>query len=194
MEYKRLIVHGAGGHGRVVADTAKILGYTVIVTDDRDSSRPTLNQACIIAVGDGDVRREFAGNELVTLIHPTAFISETVKIGAGTYVGPQAVVNVNSELGRGVIINTGAVVEHDCKIGDWTHISPGAVLCGTVTIGEGCWIGANSVIKEGVRISPNVIVGCGAVVIRDITKPGTHVGTPVHQLPVLDGTVVACRQ
>lgn len=177
-----LIVHGCGGHGRIVAAAARLLGYSVASTDDSEGTRPTPEQPCIIAIGDNAVRRQFADFALQNIIHLHSFVDKSAKVGKGTYIGPHAAVNVNARIGRGVIINTGAIIEHDADIGDWCHISPGAVICGTVTVGEGCWMGANAVVKEGIRIAPWCIIGCGAVVIRDITESGTYVGTPAHNV------------
>ncbi|MBQ9572900.1 MAG: hypothetical protein IJR22_05870 [Acidaminococcaceae bacterium] len=67
--------------------------------------------------------------KLVTLVHPTAYVSPSATVGAGTVVEPKAVINTNSQIGQGCIISVGTVVDHDCVIGDFCHINAG-VVCG----------------------------------------------------------------
>jgi len=179
---KLITVHGSGGHGRVVTNTALLLGYQVIATDDKWHKRPGTNQPCHMAVGDNAVRKQFLNHSMVTLIHPAACVDASVRIGDGCFVGPLAVVNVAAKVGQGCILNTGCIIEHDCEIGDWCHVSPGAVLCGTVRLGEGCWVGANAVIRQGITIAPWVTIGAGAVVVKDVTDSGVYVGNPSHPI------------
>jgi len=56
-------------------------------------------------------------------------------------------------------------------------------LIGLLTeIGDNDFFGVNSVILQGVKISDNIVVGASSLVIRNITKPGTYVGTPASEL------------
>lgn len=45
-------------------------------------------------------------------------------------------------------------------------------------LGNMCYIGSGAVLREGITICDNVVIGAGAVVVRDIEKPGTYVGVP----------------
>ncbi len=173
-----LTVHGAGGHGKVVCATAVLLGYQVHQTDEKWNTSPG-DELCHIALGDNRYRKGNDRPNLQTLIHPTAFVDETAKIGAGCYIGPNAVVHTGAKVGRGTIINTGAIVEHDCVVGDWVHLAPGSVLCGAAKVGAGTFVGANAVIKQGVTVGDNVTIGCGAVVLDDKTE-GCWVGNPAR--------------
>ena len=177
-----IYVHGMGGHGRAVTAAALDMDYEVIQTDKSEDTAPPMNCCCIFALGDNKIRRGHDRPGMVSIIHPRAFVSQGAVIGRGSYIGPKATVISGSRIGRGSIINTGATVEHDCTVGQWCHVAPGAVLCGTVTLGDGCFIGANATIKEGTIIAPWTIVGCGGTVIRDITRTGTYVGSPVKQI------------
>jgi len=182
-----LVIHGRGGHGRVVADAWQ---GPHRFTDQRDGTCPGPRDVCwFVAIGDNKTRRQLAARfqrncacPPATVIHALAQVSEGATIASGVYVGPMAVVNAGASVWADCIINTGAIVEHDCYVAEASHISPGAVLCGGAKISEGCWIGANAVVKEGVSIAPWTVVGCGAVVVHDIAKPGTYVGVPVRKL------------
>ena len=175
-----LYVHGAGGHGRAVTAAALDLGYEVIQTDKSENTEPPEDQDCIIAIGNNKIRRKHDRPNMISVVHPSSFVSQGAVIRKGVYIGPGVRIISGSEVGRGSIINTGAIVEHDCKVGPWCHISPGAVICGQVELGEGCWIGANAVIKECLTIAPWTTVGCGASVVRDIYETGTYVGVPAR--------------
>jgi len=176
-----LTIHGDGDHGRVATSTALLLGWQVHMTDAKRHTEPAEGSPAHIAIGDNRSRKNYDMFDLVTLIHPSAYVDASARLGAGVFAGPMAVVHVGAKVGRGAIINSGAVVEHDCDVGAWTHISPGAILTGKVTVGEGTWIGAGAVVKHGITICPWCIVGCGAVVVKDITESGTYVGCPAQK-------------
>ena len=127
-----------------------------------------------VATGDNRMRHQITteiiektGRHPINIIHPSAIISKTAKLGYGNLILAGAVINTNAKVGNGCIINTNAVVEHDNLIGDYSQISPGAVLCGYVKIGEFCFISANSTVIPEVTIAPNNIIAAGAVVTRD---------------------------
>jgi len=181
MERERLVVHGSGGHGRVVTAAALALGYAVKPTDARDGTEPTLDEECIIAIGDNAIRKAFQNRRLRSVIHPTAYVDPSARIENGVFIGPGAIVHVGARVGRGAIINTGSIVEHDCTVGEWAHLAPGAVLCGTVEVGEGAFVGAGSVVRENIRISPWATIGAGSAVVADIEEPGVYVGCPARK-------------
>lgn len=195
----RLIIIGASGHGKVVADIAALNGYRDIVfLDDNDSIKgcaryPVLGKSdsapdgeVFVAIGDSGVRRRFMekykGRRTPILIHPSAVIAGDVRIDDGVVVMAGAVVNPGAKIGRGTIVNTSCSVDHDCVIGDFCHIAVGAHLCGAVVVGDESWIGAGATVINNVCICGGCMIGAGAVVIRDINQSGTYVGTPAKRL------------
>ena len=181
---RTLIVHGGGEHGHVVASVARLLDYSVKFTDDSRGTRPDPDDWCVVAIGDNAVRerRSRGLRNRATLRHPRSVCDASSCCGPGCFINAGAVLNAHAMLGEGVIVNTNAVIEHDCHVGAWCHVAPAAVLCGAVTLGEGVFVGANAVIKQGLTIAPWTVIGCGAVVVRDITEPGTYIGVPVARL------------
>ena len=202
---KNLLIIGAGGHGKVVADIAEKMGcYDNIVFADADESikecmsYPVFVEAHLddliyneydvfVAVGKSETREKIIkrlkdkGCFIPTLVHPRAIISGTVKLGEGTVVMAGAVINPDAKVGVGCIINTASSVDHDCEVGDFCHISVGAHLAGTVEIGAHTWIGAGACVNNNVTIAPGCMIGAGAVVIKTIENAGVYVGIPARQ-------------
>lgn len=114
------------------------------------------------------------------IIHPTAQISPTAKLGHGNIIYPGAVINAAAEIGNFNLINTYADVEHDCIVGNYNSISPRVVLCGGVKMGSGNMIGAGAVVIPLVKIGDDNVVGAGAAIIRQVDVHQTVVGVPGH--------------
>ena len=194
----RLIIIGASGHGKVIADNAVRNGYdNIVFLDDNAEIRecagfPVIGKTAdanqmdgdkIVAIGNPAIRERIQGTiPTVTLVHPDAVISRRVTLGEGTVVMAGAVINSDAVIGNGCIINTGASVDHDCRIGDFVHISVGAHVAGTCNIGERTWIGAGATVSNNITICGDCMIGAGSVVVRDITESGTYVGCPAKRI------------
>lgn len=198
----KLIIIGAGGHGKVVADIALKAGYEdVCFVDDnatgecmglpivgKTSDIIRLNDSktdFVIAIGNNSVRQAVSEKfkvNWVTLVHPSAQIGSSVALGEGSVVMAGAVINPCATVGRHCIVNTGAIVEHDNYLADFVHVSPGAKLSGTVKVGERTWIGVGAGVVNNVEICADVIIGAGAVVIKTIEDKGTYVGVPARKI------------
>ena len=145
---KKLLILGAGGYGRTVADMARQLGiYDKIgFLDDGRSGGEILgkcgeytlfcdeNTEVYPAFGSNSLRRQWMERlaeediPVAGLVHPKAYVSPTAKLGAGVVVLPMAVVNTGCVVGDGCIVNIGAMVDHDCVIEDYVHLCPGVVV------------------------------------------------------------------
>ena len=200
---KKLVILGAGGHGSVIADIARLNSYEQIVfLDDACTERPdgypvvgvvedylryTADDEFFIAIGGNATRQRLykmlteSGAHVATLIHPNAVIGENVTVGKGTAIMAGAVVNPGAVIGEGVILNTCSSVDHDCRVGDFVHVAVGAHLCGTVTVGDGSFVCAGATVINNVSVCGGVTVGAGAVVIKDITETGIYVGVPARK-------------
>jgi sugar O-acyltransferase (sialic acid O-acetyltransferase NeuD family) len=200
-EVNKLMILGAGGHGRVVAEIAQLTGkYTDIAFLDDKAPEATFpypyvgkckdfadyltDYVFFIAIGNAHIRRrlqtevEEAGGQIITLIHPAAIISKDVKIGKGTVVMAGAIVNTGAKIGDGVILNTASSVDHDCVVEDFCHVSVGAHLCGTVLLGAGTWVAAGATVINNVTICSDCLIGAGATVTHDLLNAGIYKGTP----------------
>jgi len=198
-----LLILGGGGHGRVVAEIALALGLGDLAWLDDDPAatgvlgplarcaEPELQQRygrALVAIGRGPLRLQWLdrlqqlGFNCSPLVHPTAWVSPTAQLGAGTVVMPQAAVMAGAQLGQGCIVNTGASVDHDCELAAGVHVCPGAHLAGAVVVGRCSWIGIGASVIQGRRIGAAVTVGAGAAVVHDLPDGVTAVGVPARVL------------
>ena len=202
-----LLIVGAGGHGKVVAEAAEAVGqWQRIAFVDRAHTRPgrvmhwpllgggadpealSLRRLdypeLIVAIGNNARRlaalRALAarGFTLPAVIHPSAAVSPSAKLGGGCAVLAQAAVNAETRLGVGVIVNTGASVDHECDLGDGVHIAPGVRLAGGVRVGGGSWVGIGASVIQQITIGANAMIGAGSVVLDDVPDGVTVAGVP----------------
>lgn len=197
---KQLLVIGAGGHARVVIDVARAAGFDPVAALDPASIGSICNGVeviggddlassmfakgwgqAVVAIGDNAIRSRIGkqlldiGFELPHIVHPSAILSPTARIGGGTLIMPLAVINAAAAIGTMVIVNTGAIVEHDCNIGNGSHVAPGCRLGGTVSVGTETLIGIGAVVRPNASIGDYAVVGAGSTVIGNIK--GHHVAT-----------------
>lgn len=200
----KLLIAGASGHGKVIAELARLLpDYNEIAfLDDADeliaegkvlgniSYAVSHKQEydAIVAIGNADIRKKIQeyyeknGVNIATLIHPFSAVAQDVILGKGTVVMAGTVIQPGTRVGKGVIINTASSIDHDNEIGNYSHISIGSHLAGGVKIGTGTWIGAGATVSNNISICQNVMVGAGAVVVKDICEAGTYVGVPAERI------------
>ena len=197
-----IVLIGGSGHAKVVIDCIRASGGNVfgILDDGIPAGTQVLgvpvlgvcaewpeyqDHPFLIAIGSNRVRRMLAEKMNVrwaTVVHPRATVSPYAQLGEGTVVMPRAVINACATVGKHCIINTGAVAEHDNLLGDYVHLSPNAALGGTVEIGAGTHIGIGACVRNNIHICKDCTVGAGAAVVKDITAPGTYIGTPTRRM------------
>lgn len=213
MSGEPVVVYGAGGHGKVVADIllaageivigflddVKPVGATVIGLpvlgaadwlDERSGTRVALG------VGDNVLRARHAeiclakAAELVTAIHPSSVVARSSEIEAGAVLMAYTVVNPDARVGRGAIINTCAVVEHDCTVGAFAHLSPNSTMGGNCHVGAFAQLGIGATMLPGTSIGDRSIVGGAALVVDDIAANTVAIGVPARPRRRLVGQAV----
>jgi sugar O-acyltransferase (sialic acid O-acetyltransferase NeuD family) len=164
---KTLLILGAGGHGKAVAEAALLSGdwQYMLFVDDRwpqlqesfgfpvvadiaGLTSVTGAQAAIVAVGNNALREQWmdalhaAGLTLATVIHPRACVSRSAQLGEGCAIMALAMVGVDARIGRGAIVNANATVDHDASLGDFAHLGVGVQIAGGVVVGARSWLQA----------------------------------------------------
>ena len=218
---KRTYVYGASGHGKVVADIllackdptfvgfvddraelhgAELLGFPVFGNGDwlLEKTRQT-RVAVALGVGDNYMRLHLAekcldwGAELATLVHPSASVSASAKLGVGTVVMARAAINPDARIGRGSIVNTGAVIEHDVEVGEFVHVAPNSTTAGACRLGDLSFLGIGASIIQGVCIGTNTTIGAGSVVVRDVGSNVVAFGVPARVIRTVERPCIQSR-
>lgn len=204
----KIVVVGAGGHGKAVIDTIerqgryqiiglldrgktagdRIMGYEVL-GDESWLARPdhTLDGA-IIAIGDnwtrGLVRQQIMRTRpelpFITAIHPSAVIAKGARVGAGSVVMSGAFVGCDASIGEHAVLYPHSLVEHDARIGDFVSFAPKAATGGNVSVGDYAAIAIGATIIHGISIGEHSVIGAGSTVIRNIAPLSVAYGTPAR--------------
>ncbi|MEC1747896.1 PglD-related sugar-binding protein [Schinkia azotoformans] len=141
-----LLILGAGGHGRVVKETAEAMRCFNKIDFLDDKSEVVVGKCkdykhfassythVFVAFGDNEQRMSWMekliceGYRFPLLIHPTAYLSPSANIENGSIVCVNAVVNTNVKIKKGCIISIGALIDHDSSVGEYSHINSGAIV------------------------------------------------------------------
>ncbi|MDH7446560.1 acetyltransferase [Aquimarina sp. 2201CG14-23] len=207
----KVLVIGASGHAKVIIEAIelnknyeihglidsfkpkgqKLSGYEVLGTEDEISE--IANQGItkgIIAIGDNFTRHlmyrkiiELVPDfEFITVIHPSAVISPSVRIGKGTVILASATINIDTVVGDFCIINTYASFGHDGIMSDFSSLAPGVNIGGNVEIDfcTAICLGAN--VIQGVTIGRHCIIGAGSLILNNIVDFKLVYGVPGKEI------------
>ena len=184
---KRVIIVGAGGHGRSLAEIVlgsaglQLVGFLddAAATLGKVWDLPVLGataalascrfraEAAVVGIGNNRVREDLcgralqAGFELLTVVHPRAVVAPSARIGPGSAIMAGAIIGTEASLGIAVIINSGSVVDHHCTVEDYGHVGTNASMAGGAVLGRGAWMQAGAALGYGVRIATGAVLAPG---------------------------------
>ncbi len=201
---QRIILIGAGGHSKSVADSIDAEQYALvgfldnyktgthwgapIFGKDPKDVPDYKSYKYFVSIGDVKARKmwyeklQAYGLETVNIIDKTAIISPSAKIGTGNFIGKYAIINADAVIGDNNVINTRALVEHECVVGSHTHLSTGSVINGNVVVEDEVFFGSCAVCNGQMKIGHGAIVGSGSVVIGPVEADTTVVGVPAKMI------------
>lgn len=205
---ERIVVVGAGGHGREVVDIVRsAFGGSACagIVDDGEVDHELLQAmglthlgvvtashgtalSYVIGIGSGQVRNQvaemLAGRRFAApAVHRAASIGSLVRIGEGSTIAAGARVTTNVTIGRHCYIGPNAVVSHDCVLEDFATVLPGAMVAGSVHIGQRATLGIGAVTRQNLTIGADALLGAGAVAVADVAACAVVAGVPARPLP-----------
>jgi sugar O-acyltransferase (sialic acid O-acetyltransferase NeuD family) len=208
MNPQPLYLLGAGGHAKMVIEACyRSELYRVAGCFDREPSLPSLlgvpvhsdqdatfaqaidsRSKFLVAIGENALRQRLTerlgakGAEFAIVIAPSAYVSPSARLGAGTVVMPMAAIGALADIGEGCIINTSSSIDHDGYLEAFAHVAPGCHLAGNVTVRTGAILGVGTSVIPNITIGEWAVIGAGTTVIRDIPARTKWVGCPARQI------------
>lgn len=195
---KKIIIVGSGGHGAELDDYIKYNNYHTkpkveikgYLDDNPDNYRNYKFSAPLIGgVKDHVVNNEYdyvigianlqyrkmfvekyleMGANFISIIHNTAYISQSAKTGKGVIIGPHVNLGPNAEVGDFSIVNSRCSLGHDTKIGKYNFISPNVCFSGFTKVGDENLFGINSVTIPNIKVGNNNKIAAGMVLHNDV--------------------------
>lgn len=206
---ERIVIIGASGHGKVVADILKSQGRSIVGFIDATKSIGTTVLAyrvigreedldilipqyvithVIVAIGDNWIRSQVVERikkyplELASVISPVASIGTDVTIGEGSVICPGVIIGPGSSIGKCCILNTHASLDHDGIIEDFSSLAPGVVTGGNVKIGAYSAICLGAHIIHRVTIGSHTVIGAGSLVLHNVEDHIVAYGVPSRSI------------
>ena len=187
---EKLLIIGAGGHGRCCLDIARETYDHIAFLDDNLNNKMINDSKVIgsvddmklfypeykdifIAVGNNKLRKqlidkaEMIGYDLVSLLSKNSIISNYASIGKGTVVFPNAVIEANATVGNDCVITANTTVNHDAIIEDHVLVYSNTVIRPNTLVGSYSRIGSNCTVIFGTKIKANINIDDGMTVGND---------------------------
>lgn len=191
----RLAIYGTGGTGREVHEIVSSMDplherweelvFVDDVTEERElygsriMSFEALSRSLdasevefVVAVGEPSSRELLydrvvsRGYSLATVIHPSAFVAPSARLGHGVFVKMQSIVSSDAVLEDNVFVQADVIVGHDVRVGAHTQISAFSHIAGNASLGERCYLGVRSSVREECVMGDDVVVAMGGVVME----------------------------
>jgi len=208
LDFAKLYIFGAGGHGREVAWLASTAWRDApqieFLVDDRQYANGAVdghpvgllrdaefdgNARFVVAIGDPALRRRIAarfdalGASAAVILHPAVELSDSVSLGEGAIIFPGCTLTTDVVIGKHAHVNAGCTVSHSSRVGNFSSLSPGVHLAGNVHVGDGVFVGVganviNGTVDDPVIVGDGAVVAAGACVIGPVPSGAMVAGVP----------------
>ena len=189
MHTERVLIWGAGGHGKVVADLVRATGREVGGFADRDQRKLGTQ------VEPGGARVVISEDDLCHALRSGAILpggATAIALAMGdnaarvrharrvvdaggdllpALMHPGVVVSPSARLGHGTVVFAGAIINADAGAGLAVIVNSGAIAEHDCLIGDGTHLAPGSALTGGVHVGCECLIGARAVVL-----PGIMVG------------------
>lgn len=179
-------------------DVVGIIDYSPTCLDGFDYDVPYLGSTAdyqppadvelVLAVGNPKAKQELTsqlmarGGRFATIIHPTAVVAGSAKLGAGVMLCPLSLVSADATLSDFVTVNALSSVGHDARIGAFTTLSAHVDIMGFAQVGEGCLLGSGARVLPKVKVGAACMIGAGATAIRSVPDGMTLYAAPSKKM------------
>ena len=163
-------------------DTGHDLPQLGTIADYRPHPAHRLVMAVSSPAGKQKLAADLGAERFATLVHPTAWVSASARIGLGTVVGVFADISANATVGAFATVNGYGSVGHDAELGDYATISGYVDLTGYVKVGPASFLGSGARVLPRLSLGARCTVGAGAVVVRSVGDGVTLYATPARRL------------
>jgi len=149
---------------------------------------PMPGDKLLMAIGDPAGKKRIfevlkkKGAEFAQLIHPTAVVANSAKLGEGVVVCPHALISADTIVGDLVSINTLSSIGHDVIVGNFCTLSAHVDLTGGVKVGECVFFGTGAKVLPKVKIASGAKIGAGALIMRSVAENGVMYALPAKKL------------
>jgi len=206
---RKLAIIGAGEFGKQAREMALLQGkydpigfYDDFSVEEQFEGLPILGkiddvehhfeqgkvEVLFVAIGYNHLRfkqtvmRRFSSIPFANIIHPTAVIEKSAKLGQGIFIYPMTYIGPGVDVADGVVLNMYSYLPHDNKIGECAAFSGGTNMGGKTDIGSCSFVGLGCTVSDNLKICEDVFIGAGAVVVKNIDEPGTYIGCPAKKM------------
>lgn len=201
-----IIIIGAGGFGREVYcwvkdtfsnDQFYLKGFLsnnprdldnfdvdATIIGDPDTYKIEDRDRFICAIGDIDVKKRIVttlksqGANFFNLIHPTAVVAKSAKIGEGVIICPFALVSSHVELQDFVMMNFYSSCGHDAKVGKYSILSPYATVNGFSILEDEVFLGSHTTVTARKKVGYRSKISANSVAMYDVPEHTLVYGVP----------------
>lgn len=151
-------------------------GYPILGKGNEVLSKLNNPVCVVLAMSNPNVKENILQNinryplQFPVLIHPTAKVASSAKIGEGSIIGIDCIVSIKANIGKHVFLNMKTVIGHGSTIGDYTSCLVNCTVAGDVEIKDLVLLGSGSIIMEKKKIGRNAKVSMGSVVTTDVEE------------------------